>query len=83
MNSVKTAAKIREIGDQARRVFVDREDMIRAIELAMVSGQHAIILGPPGTGKSAAIRFFAKAAELSFFRRVLNPDTSREDLVGP
>ena len=83
MNPIETAARVREIGDQARGVFIGRDDLVQGIELALVSGLHAIVLGPPGTGKSAAIRFFAKAAGLSFFRRVLNPDTPREDLVGP
>jgi MoxR-like ATPase len=83
MEPIATASAIKRIGDQARQVFVDREDLIRAIELSFVSGQHAIVLGPPGTGKSAAIRYFARAAGLSFFRRLLNPDTPREDLVGP
>lgn len=81
--ALKTAAKVRQIGNEARKVFIDREELIGAIECGMVAGEHLIVLGPPGTGKSACIRFFAESAGLGFFRRVLNPDTPREDLVGP
>jgi MoxR-like ATPase len=80
MNAVD---RIKRIGIDARSVFIGRDSLIRAIELGVVSGEHVIVLGPPGTGKSACIRYFAKAMGLSFFRRVLNPDLPREDLVGP
>lgn len=75
--------KVRAIGNQARGVFIDRERMIAAMERAVISGEHLLVLGPPGTAKSAMIRFFAETAGLAFCRRVLNPDTTREDLVGP
>lgn len=81
--AIASAKKVRAIGNQARDNFIDREEMITAMERAMVSGEHLMVLGPPGTAKSAMIRFFAAAAGLSFFRRLLNPDTTREDLVGP
>lgn len=81
--AIEAAQKVREIGDQAREVFIDREEMISALEWAIISGEHLCVLGPPGTAKSAMIRFFAGAAGLRFCRRVLNPDTTREDLVGP
>lgn len=83
MKATESAKKVRDIGNQLRSVFIDRERMISAMEWAMVSGEHLVVLGPPGTGKSAMIRFVADAAGLTFCRRVLNPDTTREDLVGP
>lgn len=77
------AHKIKQIADAARGAFVDRDELIEAISYAMLAGEHLVVLGPPGTGKSACVRYFAAAAGLSFFRRVLNPDTMRDDLVGP
>jgi MoxR-like ATPase len=83
MQAIEIAERVRAIGNQARGVFVDREEMISAMERAIVAGEHLVVLGPPGTAKSGMIRFFADAAGLTFCRRVLNPDTTREDLVGP
>jgi MoxR-like ATPase len=77
------ARKIKKIADAARGSFVDRDELIEAISYVMLAGELLVVLGPPGTGKSAAVRYFAAAAGLSFFRRVLNPDTMRDDLVGP
>ena len=79
----QAATQIRAISDAARLSFVDRDELIEAISYAMLAGEHLVALGPPGTGKSACIRFFAGAAQVPFFRRVLNPDTMRDDLVGP
>lgn len=77
------AAKIASVAAQARAAFIDRESAIAALTAAICSGEHMIILGPPGTAKSKLVTFFSDALRLSTFRRVLNPDTTREDLVGP
>jgi MoxR-like ATPase len=79
----ETVSTIKSIGDAARETFVDRDEMIDAMEVSMVSGLHGIILGPPGTGKSKLVSYFAKAMGVPFFRKLLNPDLPREDLVGP
>lgn len=83
MSIKATVNNIRQIGDAARESFIDREDFVKALELSMVAGLHAIVLGPPGTGKSAGLRFFAGATGLGFFKKLLNPDLPREELVGP
>ena len=36
--------------------FIGRKSQIRAITLALLTGEHVIMLGPPGTGKSALVR---------------------------
>lgn len=81
--AVETAAAIERIAMRAKNAFIDREDAIDALAAAIACGEHAIIIGPPGTAKSAIVRYFAAAMERTFFRRVLNPDTARDDLVGP
>lgn len=78
-----TAAKVHHAAKQLRQAYIDREDAIRVTELAIVAGEHAIMLGPPGTAKSAIIRSMADILGVSFFRLLLNPDTRRDDLVGP
>ena len=77
------AQKISTIRDAAKRAFIGRNDAIDTLAACVVAGEHAILLGPPGTAKSALVRFWADAMGLAFFRRVLNPDTTREDLIGP
>lgn len=81
--ALAAASKVREIGVQANGAFIQREEYVKALTLACVSGTHIVVLGPPGTGKSALIRFFSEALGTSFFKKLLNPDIKREDLVGP
>lgn len=81
--ALDAAAIVGEIAMEARKSFVGREDVISALAWCVVSGEHALLMGPPGTAKSALVRFWADAMGRDFFRRVLNPDTTREDLIGP
>ena len=78
-----TINNIKSIGDSARVAFIDREELIGAFEIAMVSGLHLIVLGAPGTGKSKLARYFSNATTLPFFKTLLNPDLPREELIGP
>lgn len=82
-NAIAAAAEVHKLGSQARSLFIDRDEAIRAMELALIAGQHVVMLGPPGTAKSAIVRFFASGLGIGFFRKLLNPDTKRDELVGP
>lgn len=77
------ARKIANVGAAARSSFVDRDEAIGVLEIGAACGEHVCVLGPPGTGKSAMTRFFADGLGTRFFRKLLNPDTTRDELVGP
>jgi MoxR-like ATPase len=80
MNAAKT---IREIANSAKLSFVGRNDAIDAIEACLLSGQHCVLLGKPGTAKSALIEYFAKSMGLGFYKTLFNPDLLRDDIYGP
>lgn len=81
--ALEGARAIRNLGNQARSAFIQREEAISVVEIALASGEHVIELGPPGTAKSAVVLFFAEGLNVGFFRKLLNPDTTRDELVGP
>lgn len=81
--AIETARKIRAIGDEASECFIDRDDYIKALVLACISGESLIVLGPPGTAKSDLVRYFAKAVGVKFFRKQMAGDIRRDDLFGP
>lgn len=81
-DAVKGAALIRKVGGAARRRFVGMGEVISAVELALVCGEHVLIIGTFGTAKSAVARFFGIGLGLEFYRRVLNPDTTRDEIIG-
>lgn len=80
---MKAAQIIREVSLSAKQSFINREDAIDAIEACLLSGQHCVLLGPPGTAKSALIEFFAKSLNLTYYKTLFNPDLLRDDIYGP
>ena len=64
-------------------MFVQREELFEALELAYHSGEHLLMLGPPGTAKTMAAEHFASLVGASFFHRLLHPFTEPEELLGP
>ena len=57
--------------------------MAEAVAVALAAAEHVFVYGPPGTAKSSLLRCFASGIGGKFFRILLNPDITREDLVGP
>ena len=51
--------------------------------LALVGGEHLLLLGPPGTAKSEVCRRLGKAAHLTYFERTLTRFSTPEELFGP
>jgi MoxR-like ATPase len=74
---------LRALRDQAAAQFVARAEMAEAVAVALAANEHVFVYGPPGTAKSSLLRSFASGIGGKFFRIVLNPDITREDVVGP
>src|ERR1043165_7793952 len=51
--------------------FLGKEEVIRLLLIATVAGEHAVLIGPPGTAKSALIRTFAKLLQARYFESLL------------
>lgn len=64
--------------------FLEREEVAEGILLALISRQHVLLLGPPGTAKSAMIEYAARqVAGARYFRWLLTKFTTPEELFGP
>lgn len=65
-------------------LFVEREAIISGMICAGVAGEHVLLLGPPGTAKSALTRAFSSAFNgASYFEWLLSKYTVPEELFGP
>lgn len=51
-----TAQRMSAIASELSELFLERSEAIRALVAAVLAGQHALVLGPPGTAKSALAR---------------------------
>ena len=63
--------------------LVDREALLELVALAAVAGEHVLIIGPPGTAKSEAVRRVSRALGGSYFEYLLGRFTEPSELFGP
>ena len=69
--------------DELAGTFAERASVIRALARAFLAGEHAFVLGKPGTGKSALARCFAQALGLSYWEYLMTRYSTPEELFGP
>lgn len=63
--------------------LIDREALVELIALAAIAGEHVLVVGPPGTAKSEAVRRVAKALGGRYFEYLLGRFTEPSELFGP
>ncbi len=72
-----------QVIDPLKQRFVDRDEVIDLIALAVVAGEHLFLYGPPGTAKSALIRQFAAAVRGNYFEYMLTRFSEPNEIFGP
>ena len=63
--------------------LIERGLEARLLVLAALCGEHLLLLGPPGTAKSALSRQLSKALDAPYFERQLTRFSVPEELFGP
>ncbi len=63
--------------------FPERTQVVDGSLAAVLAGEHVLLLGPPGTAKSALVRALAQAFGGSYFERLLTKFSTPEELFGP
>src|SRR5947208_1098083 len=77
------AARLREAVSDASRGLVDREPLVELVALSAVAREHLLVIGPPGTAKSIAVRRMARAAGGRYFEYLLGRFTEPNEIFGP
>ncbi|MBZ0185429.1 MAG: AAA family ATPase [Candidatus Obscuribacterales bacterium] len=83
-NSLKSsAAALRAAIEQACSGLVERQSLVETIALSMVAREHALVIGPPGTAKSEAVRRIARATGGRYFEYLIGRFTEPSEIFGP
>ncbi|MCF3170394.1 AAA family ATPase [Streptomyces violaceoruber] len=79
-----TAARLRAICDEMSDRFYERADVVRTLVVALLAGQHSLLLGPPGTAKSELARELTGRIEgASYWEILLSKFTAPTRMFGP
>jgi MoxR-like ATPase len=74
---------LRDVVAGACRGLVERETLVELIVLSAVAGEHLLVVGPPGTAKSEAVRRVAGGLGLGYFEYLLGRFTEPSEIFGP
>lgn len=77
------ASTLRRALAVAAEDLVDRRVLVELVALASVAREHVLILGPPGTAKSAAVRRIAACLGGRYFEYLLGRFTEPAEIFGP
>jgi MoxR-like ATPase len=73
---------IQQLRNDLAARFPERMDVIEGSLAAVLAGEHVLVLGPPGTAKSAVARAIAQAFGGDYFERLLTKFSTPEELFG-
>lgn len=73
---------VREAIDRAQAGLVGRRSLVELVVLAAVASEHLLVIGPPGTAKSAAVRRVARELGGRYFEYLLSRFTEPTELFG-
>jgi MoxR-like ATPase len=83
-NELHSAAEsLRAAIEHASKGLVDRKGLVETIALAAVAREHVLVIGPPGTAKSEAVRRMAKATGGNYFEYLIGRFTEPSEIFGP
>ncbi len=63
--------------------LVDRQGLVETIALSAVAREHLLVIGPPGTAKSEAVRRIARATGGRYFEYLISRFTEPSEIFGP
>ncbi len=77
------AARLARLAETLERTFLGKNEVIRLLLIVTLAGEHAVLIGPPGTAKSALLRTFARLLDARYFEYLLTRFTEPNEIFGP
>ncbi len=79
----KVVSALRNAALYLNRTFLGKEHVVRVMLAGLVAGEHTLLIGPPGTGKSALVRTLAQLVDARWFDYLLTRFTEPNEIFGP
>ena len=80
---LEASASLRAVISAATTGLVEREALVEMVALSAVAEEHVLVIGPPGTAKSEAVRRIARATGGQYFEYLLGRFTEPSEIFGP
>ena len=81
--AVDVARRLQMAARTLENTFLGKSEVIRLMMVTTIAGEHMVLVGPPGTAKSALVRLFAKLVQAHYFEYLLTRFTEPNELFGP
>ncbi|MEC7518647.1 MAG: AAA family ATPase [Myxococcota bacterium] len=78
-----TIQRLQQVARTLEATFLGKSEAVRLMLVAAIAGEHMVLIGPPGTAKSALIRLFAKLVDATYFEYLLTRFTEPNEIFGP
>jgi MoxR-like ATPase len=75
--------RLQQVANVISGQFIGKDEIIRLLLVATIAGEHAVLLGPPGTAKSALIRSLSQLLQAQYFEYLLTRFTEPNEIFGP
>src|SRR5450432_2272564 len=75
--------RLRDVGRALDARFLDKSQLVRLLLVTLLAGEHMLVVGPPGTAKSALVRHLARLVDARYFEYLLTRFSEPNELFGP
>ena len=75
--------RLHALGEALGQQFLGKDEVIRLLIIAVVAGEHCLLVGPPGTAKSALVRSLSELLQARYFEYLLTRFTEPNEIFGP
>lgn len=83
MTNPQLASKLQRLAREIEGTFLGKSEAVRLMLIAALAGEHMVLVGPPGTAKSALVRLFSKLIQANYFEYLLTRFTEPNEIFGP